>query len=255
MNQYYRPHTLEEALRLLARKDAVPLGGGTTLSRSGRGLALVDLQSLGLDTVAPKGKRLEIGATARLQTILEAAKDLPSMQQALRLEAPLNLRNMRTAAGALLTSDGRSPFAAVMMALDASARRIVFDAEGQPGAQETVSVGSLLLERLTEPEKRQLILGFSIPRNVALGFEYVARTPSDRPLLCAAAARWASGRTRLVMGGWGKAPTLAMDGPDASGLAAAARNACYEAADELASAEYRREVAPVLAKRAMGRGR
>ncbi len=247
---YYRPDTLEEALRLLTRRDAVPLGGGTTLSRSGRDFALVDLQSLGLDAVSPKGKRLEIGATTRLQTLLEVAADLPALQQALRLEAPLNLRNMRTVAGALLTSDGRSPFAAVMTALDASVRRIVFSADGQPGEEETLSVGNLLLERITEPGKRQLILRFSLPRNVTLGFEYVNRAPADRPFLCAAVARWASGRTRVVMGGWGFAPTLAMDGPDAGGLPAAVRNACYEAADAFASAEYRREVGPILARRA-----
>jgi CO/xanthine dehydrogenase FAD-binding subunit len=42
-----------------------------------------------------------------------------------------------------------------------------------------------------------------------------------------------------------------MDGPEAEGLEIAARNAFYEAGDERASAEYRREIAAVLARRAL----
>ncbi len=240
MTPHYTPQTLEEALRLLSRPDALPVGGGTALGRGGTAVSLVDLQNLGLDAIAPKGKRLDIGATVRLQTLLDAAADLPALQQALRLEAPPELRRARTVAGALLTSDGRSPFAAVMMALDASVRRVVFDAEAQAGKEESLSIGHLLLERLTEPSRRQLLLGFSIPRHVFLGLAGL-----EQPLLWAAAARWPSGRTRLVMGGWGPVPVLAMDGPDAGGLPAAARNACYEAAEE------RREAAPALARKAL----
>ncbi len=253
ITQYHRPQTLEEALRLLAQPHTCPLGGGSRLSReAGPDFAVVDVQDLGLDVISPKGRRLEIGAAARLQALLEAAAELPALQNALRLEAPRNLRNMRTLAGALLTADGRSPLAAVMMALDASVRRVVWAAPGAPAEEETLPVGEVLLERRTSPDRRQLILAFDLPLNVRLGFEYVARTPVDRPLLCAAAAQWPSGRTRLVMGGWGDVPTLAMDGPEAAGLPAAARNACYEAEDSRASAAYRREVAPTLARRAAG---
>jgi CO/xanthine dehydrogenase FAD-binding subunit len=56
---------------------------------------------------------------------------------------------------------------------------------------------------------------------------------------------------RLVLGGWGKAPSVAMDGNEPSGVEAAARNAAHEAADEWASAEYRSDVAAVLAKRCL----
>ncbi len=253
ITQYHRPQTLEEALRLLAQPRTRPLGGGSWLSRkTAPDFAVVDVQNLGLDGIASGGRRLEIGAAARLQALLEAAAELPALQKALRLEAPRNLRNMRTLAGALLTADGGSPLAAVMMALDASVRRMVWNAPGAPAEEETLPVGEVLLERRTSPDRRQLILAFGLPLNVRLGFEYVSRTPSDRPLLCAAAAQWPSGRTRLVMGGWGDAPALAMDGPEAAGLSAAARNACYEAEDSRASAEYRREVAPILARRAAG---
>jgi CO/xanthine dehydrogenase FAD-binding subunit len=42
-----------------------------------------------------------------------------------------------------------------------------------------------------------------------------------------------------------------MDGTEAEGLESAAKNACHEAADEWASAEYRMDVAATLAKRCL----
>ncbi len=84
-------------------------------------------------------------------------------------------------------------------------------------------------------------------------FERASRTPSDRPIVFTALARWPSGRARLAVGGFGASPSLAMDGTEAEGLETAARNACHESGDEFASAEYRREVAAALAARCLGR--
>jgi CO/xanthine dehydrogenase FAD-binding subunit len=44
---------------------------------------------------------------------------------------------------------------------------------------------------------------------------------------------------------------LAMDGTEAEGVEAAASNAFHEATDEYASAEYRMDVAAILAKRCL----
>ena len=108
-----------------------------------------------------------------------------------------------------------------------------------------------------------LITSVTIPLNVRLAFEYVSRTPADKPIVCAALAQWNSGRTRLVLGGYGNSPLLAMDGTEAEGLdastadgvlrsaQAAARNAFHEATDEWASAEYRMDIAATLAKRCL----
>ena len=102
-----------------------------------------------------------------------------------------------------------------------------------------------------------------IPHNIKLAFEYVSRTPADKPIVCAALAQWNSGRTRLALGGYGKSPMLAMDGTEAEGVdtsstdyvlrsvQTAARNAFHEATDEWASAEYRMDVASTLAKRCL----
>jgi CO/xanthine dehydrogenase FAD-binding subunit len=96
-----------------------------------------------------------------------------------------------------------------------------------------------------------LITSVTIPLNAKLAFDYVARTPADKPIVCAALPQWNSGRTRLVLGGYGKSPMLAMDGTEAEGVETAARNAFHEAADEFASAEYRMDVAVTLAQRCL----
>ena len=84
-----------------------------------------------------------------------------------------------------------------------------------------------------------------------LGYEYVARTPADQPIVCASVVRWPSGRTRLALGGYGTAPLLALDGTEPDGIDVAARSAYSQAADEWASAEYRSDVAGTLALRCL----
>jgi CO/xanthine dehydrogenase FAD-binding subunit len=96
-----------------------------------------------------------------------------------------------------------------------------------------------------------LITSITIPLNLKLAFETVARTPADKPIVCAALAQWNSGRTRLALGGYDRSPLLAMDGTDSDDLATAAKNAFHEATDEYASSEYRMEVAATLAKRCL----
>ncbi|MGD0877148.1 MAG: FAD binding domain-containing protein [Anaerolineales bacterium] len=258
ITQYYRPHTLEEALQLLSREDTRPLGGGTLLSRPNKeSFSVVDLQTLGLDQLHKSGGILQIGATVTLQTLLESSFTPKAVITALALETPLNVRTMRTVAGTLVTCDGRSPFATVMLALDA---KMTF----APG-NEIISLGDYLpirviaggesqvlaIPSLPPADPGRLITKIAIPLNVRLAFETVARTPTDKPIVCTALAQWPSGRTRLTLGGWGKAPALAMDGSRPDDLVAAARNAFSEAGDEWATKEYRIEIAAVLAKRCL----
>lgn len=251
--EYHRPTTLDEAIKLIARAEprTCPFGGGTTLNRpSPDSFAVVDLQALGLHKIHKTGNNLEIGATATLQALLDSPHIPPALAETLRLKAPLNIRNAATVAGTLVTCDGRSPFAMAMLALDA---KLTVDGgpKKEDGQRSTVyGLGDLLPLRC-ELLQHKLITKITIPLQARLGFETVARTPADRPIVCAALATWPSGRTRLALGGWGKSPLLAMDGNEPGGVEAAARNAFAEAADEWASAEYRSETAAVLAKRCL----
>ena len=239
---YHRPKTLDEALTLLKQPNRTPLGGGTLLSKpTGDPVEVVDLQSLGLDSITKNGNNLQVGATATLQQLLESEHCPNALKAALKLEAPLNLRNAATIAGTLVSCDGRSPFATVMLALDTK-----LDIRMSEDEARVSSIGEFLPLR-----PQGLITSITLPLNVRLAFDYVSRTPADKPIVCAALAQWNSGRTRLALGGIGKNPLLAMDGTEADGAETAARNAFHEAADEYASAEYRMDVAATLAKRCM----
>jgi len=251
--EYNRPQTIEEALKLLQRSDpkTVPMGGGSAINKpSPEALAVVDLQALGLNGLSVQGNLVQLGATLSLQTLLDQleAGDLqssrlaPALAQVVTHEATYNLRQTATVAGTLVAADGRSPFATALLALDAGL--VVL-----PG-EETLSLGDVLPLRQARLNGR-LITQVSLPGNASLAYESVARTPADRPIVCAAVATWPSGRTRVALGGFGACPTLAMDGTEAEGAETAARNACSQAGDQWASAEYRQEVAATLVKRCL----
>ena len=239
---YHRPKTLDEALTLLTQPNRTPLGGGTLLSRPTTDpVEAVDLQALSLGSIKKSGNNLEIGATVTLQQLLESEHCPGPMKSALKLEAPLNLRNAASVAGTLVTCDGRSTFGTILLALDAK-----IETRYSTDDSRLSNIGEFLPLR-----PRGLITSITVPLNVKLAFDYVSRTPADKPIVCAALAQWNSGRTRLVLGGYSKSPLLAMDGTEAEGTEAAARNAFHEATDEWASAEYRMDVAATLARRCL----
>ena len=239
---YHRPKTMDEALTLLTQPNRTPLGGGTLLSRPTTDpVEAVDLQALSLDSIKKSGNNLEIGATVTLQQLLESELCPEAMKPALKLEAPLNLRNAATVAGTLVACDGRSTFGTILLALDAK-----IETRYSTDDSRISNIGEFLPLR-----PRGLITSITVPLNVKLAFDSVSRTPADKPIICAALAQWNSGRTRLVLGGYGKSPLLAMDGTEAEGVETAARNAFHEATDEWASAEYRMDVAATLARRCL----
>lgn len=243
--EYYRPETLEEALSLLSQPSpkAKPLGGGTVLNApSAEDYAVVDLQALGWETIEQKGRDLRIGATATLQSLLDTGGIQPALAEAIRLQATYNLRQTGTVAGGLVSADGRSPFLSVMLALDAA---LVW----QPGDVEQ-PLGEFLPMRGGDwPGK--LISEVRINTQVQLAFEYIARSPADKPVMLAAAARWSSGRTRIVLGGYGKASLTILDGEANEGVLEGAEAAYLTAEDQWATAEYRSEMAKVLAARCL----
>lgn len=246
ITQYHRPKTLTEALALIAKPKTYPLGGGITLNRfSNEEYAVVDLQSLALNTIKENGDTLQIGATATLEELLQS-KDTPdALKKAIQHEAAVNNRNLATVAGTLVASDGCSPFATMMMALDAK-----ITLKNSKNEEENIQLGDFLPLREKTIENK-LIVEITIPLDAKFAYEYVARTPKDKAIISAGLTQWSSGRTRLVLGGWGKSPSLAMDGKGTEGIAPAAKNAAHDANDEWASAEYRQDVAVTLAKRCL----
>jgi putative selenate reductase FAD-binding subunit len=243
--EYHRPESVNECIQLLARESppTYPLGGGTVLNLPNpTPIAAVDLQDLGLGTLEKVNHSWTIGATVTLQQMIKEETLYPALKSAIRHEATYNIRHMATVAGALVSGDGRSPFAAVMLALGAQIVLI-------PGDQ-SVPLGEYLLFREGKPKGR-LITQVVVPSNLKLAYEYVARTPADLPIVCAAVVQWPSGRTRVVLGGYGKSVLLAFDGPDSAGVENAAQDAYREAGDQWASAEYRSNIAAILTRRCL----
>ena len=242
---YFRPTDLAEALEILSRKDGkyLPLGGGVTLSSGvDQAVSLVDLQLLGLNELRQEGQFLQIGATAKLQDLAVSSHIQPELKKALLAEANINLRQQATAAGALITANGRSAFGTAFLALDAVLAWL-------PGETEQ-SIGDYFTLRIP-PRGARLITKIQIPLNCVFSFEKVARTPDDLPILCIAMARWPSGRTRIALGGYGSGPVLAFDAPEAGGVAEAVRDALSRADDVWASAAYRQDVGAKLVLRMM----
>ena len=243
--EYYRPKNIAETLNMLANTqiNTILMGGGTAIDRySTEPFAVLDLQDVGLDNIQARGSVLEIGATATLQSLFEHSDIQEALRKSIYREAAQNLRQVATVAGTLIASDGRSPFTTALYALDASLN-IIPD-------EEEISLGDFLaLGKKSLANK--LITKIAIPINVRLAYEYVARTPADLPIVCAAVAVWSSGRTRVVLGGFGEVPVLAMDGPDQEGAEIAAGDAYSHADDQWASSSYRQEVAKVLVKRCL----
>lgn len=243
--EYHRPQTIADALALLARPapPTRPLAGGTVLNRpTAEAFAVVDLQALGLDAIRRRGAFLEVGATTKLealrQFLMASGGLLPDLAAALLLELPLNLRQAASAAGTLLSANGRSLFRAACLALDAHLVLLPGEERAGLGARRGGLAG-------------RLVSRVELPLDARLACEAVRRTPADFPLVLASVAAWPSGRVRLVVGGFGSEPRLVLDGAGATSeeAAQAARQACLEAGDDFASAEYRAEMAALLSQR------
>lgn len=242
ITEYLRPKTLEEAIDLLNRTHpkTLPLSGGSVLSKSqADSLAVVDLQLLNLNRIKSSPETIEIGATATL-TEIEAAVKNETLHQVFHLQAGKNQRNSGTLAGLVNIADGRSPLLTWLLAVDA---QMVWE----PSAQ-TVLLEKWLPVRGNWHEGK-LITKFMLP-NVETRFDFVARTPKDRPIVAIAAARWPDGRLRVVCGGYGQLPVLAWDGNGDDEKIEKAVEQAYRTADDLwATAAYRQEIAKVLTKR------
>ncbi len=249
ITNYHRPTSIEECLSLLNRTTprTLPLGGGTLLSHmDDQDVEVVDLQSIGLGYLRFKGNDLEVGAATTLQRMLESDQIPPALKPALRLEAPLNIRNAATIAGTIVACDGRSTTATTLLALDGVLTYYEKKSSTVGQKSSEINLGDYLPVR--SPVLITQIRFSSQPR---ISFDYVARTPADKPIVCVALALWPSGRARIAVGGFGKNPLLAMDGNGLEGLEASVRNALHDSADEWASSEYRMDIAVTLANRCL----
>jgi CO/xanthine dehydrogenase FAD-binding subunit len=238
--EYHQPATLAEALRLLQRTAprTIPVGGGTSVVHRKDDVAVVDLKHLGWDYLQVGSDSIRAGSMVKVRQ-LESIKGFSSW---LPVEGPRHLQNTATLGGALMRADGRSVLATALLAFDAA---MVWE----PG-EVALRLGDWFPQREAFMQAK-LIKEISWNPKVRFGMDFIGRSPQDTPMLIVAMARWSSGRTRIVVGGFGNVPKLAMDGPSTNGVEAAVENALSDSADQWASEEYRIAAGKVLARRLM----
>lgn len=248
ITEYHRPDKIDQALDLLNRADphTIILGGGLYINEVIREpIAVVDVQDLGLAEIDNRGDILHIGAAATLQSLLTSGQLPKPLENAVVHQESYNRRQVATLGGTIMAATGRSPVVGVLLALDAE-----LELMGQGKKTEIVKLGDFLPLRM-EKLGGKLIISIRIPLKLSASYQYVARSPADLPIAAAAAALWPSGRTRVILLGYGDQPLMVFDGPEQAGAEIAARDAYSEAADQWAGAEYRSEMAGVLVKRCL----
>jgi CO/xanthine dehydrogenase FAD-binding subunit len=268
---YYRPATLKEALALLERRElrAMPLAGGSHLvpllradvdlpgSLAAKVDGVVDLVDLGLAFVRPEGKAgsgwLHLGAMTRLAEIVDddVCRTIAGglLAEAARREGPVNLRNVATIAGSVLTAEPASELLLILLALTAEATIVSGD-----GAERTAPLAALSAEPQAVLE-RGLVTALRLPwpgEAVRGGLARVARTPADHPIVAAAAVVDGS-LAHVAIGGVTQRPLLVQLNASDDVAQAIASAASEQAilSDFLGSAEYRQAMAPILAHRAI----
>ena len=260
---YYRPRSVDEALRLLQQPNTVPLAGGTALLATEEGLdsAVVDLQDAGLNTLswADDGRLLRLGAMVRLADLHDFLTPLTRHEggaallgDALHRAGPNTYRHAATVGGIVASRLPDSELLAALLALGTTVSLRL-------PAPETISLAAWLADDDRPPG---LITEFDIfwpaGRGVA---ERVARTPADTPIVAVTLWQPRDGAPRLAATGIAPRPlrlaaaeAALRGGIDEASIAAAAeaaRAATSHPGDFRGDAAYRAEMAAVLTRRVL----
>jgi len=240
---YFRPGSVKDALILLAHKNTIPLAGGTYLT-SVKPLtkSLIDLQDIGLDKINNKSNFIEIGPMVRLQELFKSQLITEPFRTALKLEAPLNIRNSVSLGGQIIKSSGRSSLATSLLAMDANI-------SVEPG-NFTYSFLEFIMN-IRDTLQNKLITNIKFKAKTKLAFQYISRTTFDLPIICVATTITPRDKIRIALGGYGEYPVLAYEGSYSDNLNFFSGKAFAHAEDEWASASYRSAMAETLTRRCL----
>jgi hypothetical protein len=175
ITEYHRPSNLQEALRLLSRKETatVPLGGGTILSRfSDDPVEVVDLQQLALNKISKKCDFLSIGATTTLQALMDHSETPVGIKESLQFEGTYNLRQVATVGGTLISTKGESLFSAILLASNA-------EMQWEPGEQEVLY--ETWLSESNSQNQGKLLIEIHFLFDSIIKFERISLTPRSKP--------------------------------------------------------------------------
>jgi aerobic carbon-monoxide dehydrogenase medium subunit len=277
--EYFRPHTLDEALSLLAEHgaDAKPLAGGQSLIpamnfRLATPAVLVDLNGLSeLSYITDGTGELKIGGMTRQRTVERSgliAERAPLIVETMPHIAHPAIRNRGTIGGSLAHADPAAELPALVVALSAT-----IALTGKSGVR-TVEASDFFVGLFsTAIEPGELLTQVRIPpapSRSGFAFEEMSRRHGDFALVGVAVAVNLDdgGRcegARIALLSVGDRPMLAdqasrtLKGQHPSveciraAADAAARQDIDPPSDIHASARYRRQLANVLTRRALAR--
>lgn len=274
--EYHDPATTEEALQLLAElgDEAKPLAGGQSLVpmmnfRLARPGHLVDLNRLGdLSYVRIDGGALRIGAMTRQRELERSplvAQGWPLIREATSYIGHVQIRNRGTVGGSLAHADPAAELPAVMAALEAEL--VIRSSERERRASPERFFDSYYTTALAPTELLVEIRVAPLPSRTGWAFQEVSRRHGDFALVGVAALLTldddgAIAGARLAFTGAAPAPVrsaaaeaLLQGQRPTEGLfreaGARAAGGLDPDSDIHASAEYRRQVGAVLARRAL----
>ena len=248
IREYKRAESLEEAWRLNQKRPNRVLGGMIWLKMENINVGTaIDLSGLGLDTIEETDDGFSIGAMVTLRQLelhpgLAAYTD-GAVRESVRHIVGVQLRNLATVGGSIYSRFGFSDVLTMFLALNASV--------------ELYKGGVVpLAEYAQRPDDRDILVRVLVPKENA---RVVYQT--DFPVLTCAAAKLADGSIRAAIGARPGKAVLYTAAPEAGETAEefAARFAAEVKADIKTEsnlrggAEYRRHLAGVLTKRAVGR--
>jgi carbon-monoxide dehydrogenase medium subunit len=273
---YHRPASLDEAIGLLTKhgEQAKVLSGGMSLLptlklRLGSFAHLVDINRIpGLDGIKEEGGVLRIGAMTR-QAALERSelirKKYPILADAVPLIADPLVRNRGTVGGNVANGDPANDEPAIMLALGATlvargpkGERTIAASKFYTGLYETALARDEILVEIRIPVP---------PPRSGGAYQKLKRKTGDFAVAAVAVqmtldAKGAVASCGIGLTNAGPTPLEATDAakclvgktPDAKTIAEAAKMAaakCNPSADHRGSVEYKKDMARVLAARAL----
>jgi CO/xanthine dehydrogenase FAD-binding subunit len=235
VNEYFRPESTEMAVKLLTRKNPVtyPLGGGTFLSHLSGEFDLVDLSHLGLDHIVHKKNLLQIGATVKLQELIDFSFLPQGLVEIIKREVSYNLRQMATMAGAIVTSGENSLLKTALIALDSV---LVC----QPG-NRSIQINQL-------EQSNCLITSIEFDPRKTLKYEVVSKTPADIPIMAVVVGKSETGNSKVVISGLSPEIIVLFDGiPDPERVENAINIACSHCSNS--ESVYKKTITKLLTNR------
>jgi aerobic carbon-monoxide dehydrogenase medium subunit len=259
---FHAPPTVAEAVALLAanKEDGKALAGGMSLVPAmnlgiARPTTVISLNRVDeLDYVRDDGDVVRIGAMtrhARIESDAVIAGAFPLLAQAASVIGDVQVRNRGTIGGSVAHADPAADYLPVMLALGATFRAASSKGDRAIGARDFFQ--GVMATALAPDE---LLVEIELPKlSTGSGTAYLrlARLEGSFPLASAAAVV-DGGPAVVAVGGTTAAPfVVEIDDPEAlDDVEAAAKDAASSAFGDLAAtADYRRAMAGVYARRAV----